>query len=163
MDPFFSDMQVEKFYHFLKTRLHEAGYKLVQVHYEGPPVASLCIRAERADTKALTINECVTLTRHIRQWLEEDPLFQGRNYALEVSSPGLDRPLNEPADYQRFLLHTIAVKTSDKRYEGVLQEVLPDGIKLQPKKGESLLILWQNIKAGHLVPQLGGGKKHVNK
>ena len=80
------------------------GYELVRVVVSGRFRPTLQIMAERRDRRAMTVEDCETISRAISAKLDvEDPLPDA--YTLEVSSPGIDRPLTRPADYVRVAGH----------------------------------------------------------
>lgn len=64
----------------------------------------LQIMAERPDTRQLTLDDCAALSRRVSDMLDEDDPIEGA-YRLEVSSPGIDRPLTRPKDYQDWAGH----------------------------------------------------------
>ena len=77
------------------------GYSLVRVRLSGSRPRRLQVMAERRDGKAITVADCTGLSRALSALLDvEDPIE--RAYALEVSSPGIDRPLVRLADFDRF-------------------------------------------------------------
>ena len=89
--------------------LDDFGYELVDLQYkkEGRSMA-LCIFIDKPG--GITLDDCVTVSREVGAILEiEDPIKAG--YRLEVSSPGLDRPLKKPADFERFAGQKIKLKT----------------------------------------------------
>lgn len=116
------------------------GYDLVRVLVQGKVRRTLQIMAERHDRLAMSVADCVFLSRTLSAILDTSILF-GRPYILEISSPGLDRPLTHVEDFTRFvgyevfleLLHPIEKR---RRFHGKLVGVdkenlihlsLPDG------------------------------------
>lgn len=90
--------------------LEDFGYELVDLQYrkEGKGMA-LCLFIDKPG--GITLDDCVTVSREVEAILEiEDPIRSA--YRLEVSSPGLDRPLKKPADFTRFAGCKVKVKTS---------------------------------------------------
>ena len=81
--------------------LAELGYRLVRVVLGSGPRPTLQIMAEPASGGAMMVTGCAKVSRRISALLDEKKPIGGA-YVLEVSSPGLDRPLVEPADFQRF-------------------------------------------------------------
>ena len=80
--------------------LDDFGYELVDLQYkkEGSSMA-LCLLIDKPG--GITLDDCVTVSREVGAILEiEDPIKAA--YRLEVSSPGLDRPLKKPADFVAF-------------------------------------------------------------
>jgi ribosome maturation factor RimP len=61
----------------------------------------LDVRIDRRDGQKVTVDDCARASRAIEARFDAGDLFQG-NYVLEVSSPGLERPLRTAADWQRF-------------------------------------------------------------
>ena len=81
----------------------DLGYHLVRVQFSGAKSgrAQLQIMAEPVEQREMTVKDCETVSRHVAALLDvEDPI--GDAYVLEVSSPGLDRPLTRIEDYERF-------------------------------------------------------------
>ena len=81
----------------------DLGYHLVRVQFSGAKSgrAQLQIMAEPVEQREMTVEDCETVSRHVAVLLDvEDPI--GDAYVLEVSSPGLDRPLTRIEDYERF-------------------------------------------------------------
>ena len=106
----------------------ELGYELVDVEYrkEGPDWVLRCfIDCETG----VGINQCQRFSEALERLLDSADPIPG-SYLLEVSSPGLERPLKKEGDFIRFTGNTIAVKLlqpidGQKNYTGILQEVLP--------------------------------------
>jgi len=83
----------------IEPALEDMGYALVRVRLSGGE--RLQIMAERADESGMTVDDCARISRALSALLDaEDPIDHA--YALEVSSPGLDRPLVRAADFTRF-------------------------------------------------------------
>lgn len=81
----------------------DLGYHLVRVQFSGAKSgrAQLQIMAEPVEQREMTVEDCETVSRHVAALLDvEDPI--GDAYVLEISSPGLDRPLTRIEDYERF-------------------------------------------------------------
>lgn len=95
-----------------------------------------------ADTdNGITLKECVSISRKLGALLEEDPEFQFP-YTLEVSSPGLDRPLLLKRQYQKNIGRSLrTVLKTGEIHEGVLTDVRADDFDLKViNKKESALI-----------------------
>ena len=77
------------------------GYALVRVMITGGRRPTLQIMAERADGSGMNVDDCAEISRSISAILDvEDPITG--EYTLEVSSPGIDRPLTRLDDFRRF-------------------------------------------------------------
>lgn len=78
--------------------VEDAGFELVRVRVTGSKTKTLQVMAERAD-HAMTAEDCARLSRALSPVLEAADPFRGA-YVLEVSSPGIDRPLARPKDFE---------------------------------------------------------------
>ena len=81
----------------------DLGFRLVRVRYSGAKGgrSQLQIMAEPVAGREMTVEDCEMLSRHVAALLDvEDPISDA--YTLEVSSPGIDRPLTRIEDYDRF-------------------------------------------------------------
>lgn len=94
----------------LETRLSGLGYELVQLDWAGSavrPVIRLRVEREALD-RPVSLDDCATVSRGIEAWLDEDARMP-EQYVLEVSSPGLERPLTRDRDFHRFRGRKVAV------------------------------------------------------
>jgi ribosome maturation factor RimP len=96
------------------------GLSLVRVaFYGGDSDPTLQVMAERPETRQLTIEDCASLSRRISEQLDlleaegRDPIDAA--YRLEVSSPGIDRPLTRPADFADWAGHEAKIALKEKR------------------------------------------------
>lgn len=109
------------------------GFRLVRILFSGAKTgrAQLQIMAEPVEEREMTVQDCETLSRNISALLEvEDPIASA--YTLEVSSPGIDRPLTRIEDYTRFTgeLAKITLRfmlDGRKRFNGRLAGLDDDG------------------------------------
>jgi ribosome maturation factor RimP len=95
------------------------GFDLVRVKmFGGKSDPTLQVMAERPDTGQLTIDDCAELSRRISDVLDaleaegRDPIEDA--YRLEVSSPGIDRPLTRPQDYTNWAGHEAKITLVEK-------------------------------------------------
>ncbi len=115
------------------------GYRLVRVRLTGGEPQVLQIMAERADSDGLdsgmNVDDCAQISRTISAVLDvEDPIPSA--YSLEVSSPGIDRPLTRLADFRRFSGFDAKVEMHSpidgrKRFKGELQGVADAAIVIR--------------------------------
>ncbi len=102
------------------------GYELVRVRFKGHV---LQIMAERPDG-TMNIDDCATLSRAVSPVLDEaDPIPEG--YSLEVSSPGIDRPLTRAKDFANWAGHEARIELARaldgrKRFRGLLRGLQGD-------------------------------------
>ncbi len=114
--------------------LESMGYRLVRVRLSGQNGLTLQIMAER-DDGTMTVEDCEAVSRAGSPVLDvEDPI--DRAYHLEVSSPGIDRPMVRKSDFSRWRGHLLKCETSvmvadRKRFRGHIQDVTADGFALQ--------------------------------
>lgn len=81
--------------------LESLGYVVVRLQLQGDRHTTLQIMAERADRKAMGVEDCAKVSRAVSPLLDvDDPIEEA--YSLEVSSPGVDRPLVRAEDFDRF-------------------------------------------------------------
>ncbi len=85
----------------IEATVESLGFELVRVTYGGGRKPTLQIMAERPDG-TMNVEDCATLSREVSLLLDvEDPLPD--EYLLEVSSPGVDRPLTRAKDFERWV------------------------------------------------------------
>ena len=106
----------------LAPSLTALGYEIVRIVLQGGDVKTVQIMAERADRKSMTLSDCEKVSRTVSALLDVADPFPGK-YMLEVSSPGIDRPLVKPADYVRFQgsnakIETVSEINGRKRFKG---------------------------------------------
>lgn len=122
--------------------LRATGYRLVRVRVSGQNGLTLQIMAEREDG-IMTVEDCEAVSRAVSPVLEvEDPIDKA--YHLEVSSPGIDRPLVRKSDFVTWIGHVVKLETSvmvadRKRFRGRIEEADDQGILIardQPGYGD---------------------------
>ena len=85
------------------SELDRLGYDLVEVRVAGSRARpSLQIRIDRRDGVAVKVEDCAIVSRAVEARLESEQQV-GPEYVLEVSSPGIERPLHRAADWRRFV------------------------------------------------------------
>lgn len=114
--------------------LEAMGYRVVRVAVTGGGRPTLQIMAERIDDKAMTVDDCADISRTVSALLDvNDPIKVA--YHLEVSSPGIDRPLVRREDFTRFAGFEARIDLSApfegrKRFRGRLLGVEGDAVRL---------------------------------
>lgn len=130
------------------------GYEVVRVQMSGGIRAILQIMAERADGAPMTVEDCADISRSVSAVLDvEDPIKAA--YTLEVSSPGIDRPLTRLKDYERFAgfeakLETRIAVDGRKRFKGMLKGVEDGLVSIDTEQGAAKLE-FDNILRAKLV------------
>ncbi|MDX8435825.1 MULTISPECIES: ribosome maturation factor RimP [Mesorhizobium] len=117
--------------------LRGIGFRLVRVHLSGQNGLTLQIMAEREDG-TMTVEDCEEVSRAVSPALDvEDPIEKA--YHLEVSSPGIDRPLVRKSDFTTWTGHLVKMETSvlvgdRKRFKGKIAESDDDGVLIARDK-----------------------------
>jgi len=120
------------------------GYRIVRVRVSGNRRKRLQIMAERVSDGEMGIDDCSRLSRALSPVFDlEDPI-PGGEYDLEISSPGIDRPLMRVEDFERFAGHEAKIETAAmidgrRRWKGVIKAVQGDEITLTGDHGEAVL------------------------
>lgn len=115
------------------------GYRLVRVKISGTASLTVQIMAERADG-SMTIEDCEVSSRALSPVFDvEDPI--DREYRLELSSPGIDRPLVRRSDFVRYAGHEAKIEMevplgAQKRFRGTVLGVEGDAARLRPRDAE---------------------------
>ena len=151
----------------LDKTLPGLGYELVD--YELTTQGDLRVFIDKEEG-SITLDDCVAVSNHLsRVLMVEDVDYQ----RLEISSPGLDRPLTKAADFSKFTGHLAKIKTrlpidGQKNFLGRIQgideqqvislnleEVKPHGRDKRANviAGKTILIEWQNIDKARLKPE----------
>src|SRR5881275_97828 len=127
--------------------LQAMGYRLVRIRISGEQGCTVQIMAERPDGTML-IEDCEAVSRALSPVLDvADPI--DRAYRLEVSSPGMDRPLVRRSDFVRFAGHLVKVemmiaRDGRRRFRGVLLGIEGEAARIRrndPAPGESNEVL----------------------
>ncbi len=150
----------------IETQVEDLGFEVVEVRWGGSsrrPILKL--RIDRPDavpgSGGVTVDECAKISRALEAWMDEHPAFPER-YVLEVSSPGVERPLVRGRDFTRFRGERIAVSGKDAlagratRLEGELLGLDGEGtddeaVRLRLTSGEEVAVPRTEIRKAHLV------------
>ena len=114
--------------------LEGLGFRLVRVRMSGLSGLTVQIMAERPDG-TMTIEDCETVSHAVSPVLDvADPI--DRSYRLEISSPGIDRPLVRRCDFERFAGHVVKVEMAvardgRRRFRGVLMGAAGENARIR--------------------------------
>jgi ribosome maturation factor RimP len=133
----------QKIEHTLSTR--EPEIELIAL--ERPSGDTLRLYIDHPE--GVDLGDCERVTSHLRDLLE--------SYSLEVSSPGLDRPLTKPDHFRRFLGHRVKVRTADAiegrhNFTGTLTAADARSVCVDPGSG-ALEIPLDRVRRSNLVPE----------
>ena len=146
--------RIQKVTDLIDPTLHDMGFELVRVMMSGSQRPTLQVMVERVDHAPITLEHCAEVSHALSAVLDvADPLPGA--YRLEVTSPGIDRPLVRRADYARFAgyearLETEAPIDGRRRFRGRLLGLADDRVRLALPEGE-LSIPFEAIKKAKLV------------
>ncbi len=135
----------------IEPSLEAMGYRLVRVAFLGARRATLQVMAERLDDSPMTVDDCTEISRSVSALLDVADPIEGA-YMLEVSSPGLDRPLTRPEDYDRFAGFEVRIELAQpldgrRRFRGRLLGRTGGEVRLRAETGEVALPLGDIAKA----------------
>jgi len=114
--------------------LADMGFRLVRVRILGREEQTLQIMAERPDG-TIAIEDCAEISRQLSPMLDAHDPIAGK-YHLEVSSPGIDRPLVRPSDFEDWAGYEAKVELSDildgrKRFRGTIEGYVDGELRLE--------------------------------
>jgi ribosome maturation factor RimP len=150
----------------LEERVGRLGFELVDAVWAGSgarPILRIRIDVpeERAERGGVTVQDCAVVSRALESWLDGLTSMPER-YVLEVSSPGVERPLTRHRDWARFAGQQVALKGPEllagraRRLEGELLGLGKDEggrevVRLRLPGGEEVEIPKGEIESGHIV------------
>ena len=133
----------QKLEQLIEPALADLGFECVRIRYMGSAGksarAQLQIMVEPIDLREMTVEDCVKISRHLSTVLDvEDPILD--MYTLEVSSPGIDRPLTRLKDFELFEGYEAKIETHDlidgrRRFKGVLAGIEGDDVLINIEEG----------------------------
>ncbi len=132
----------------IEERLAESEPEVEIIALEQSAAQTLRIYIDHPDGVDLAL--CEQVTNQLRDLLE--------SYSLEVSSPGLDRPLTKPEHYRQFLGRRVRVRTREaiggrKKFTGTLAEADERSVKVEDS-GDAIEIPLSHVHRSNLVPEL---------
>ncbi|MBU0483990.1 MAG: ribosome maturation factor RimP [Proteobacteria bacterium] len=125
----------------------EAGFELVEVQYRGEAIGQV-LRIVIFSESGISLGDCGKISKEVGYLLEIEDLID-QAYHLEVSSPGLDRPLKVARDFQRYRGRkvTIILTDSSDKIVGTIEDVLDDVLILQIENEKERFPLSDIVKA----------------
>ena len=152
----------------------DLGFDIVQVRLIGSAkMQTLQILAEDPATGRIDLNGCTAVSRAVSAILDvEDPIPAA--YQLEISSPGVDRPLMKQSDFDKYKGHVVSIETDipndngQKKFKGKLLGISNDVISVEVENGEAKIEFGDVAKAKLVLTEelvMGkpkGQKKNLN-
>jgi len=140
----------------IEPEVKSLGFDLVRVAMiGGNSDPTLQVMAERPDTRQLDLADCEAISRRLSDWLDSNDPIEG-SYRLEVSSPGIDRPLTRLKDFPDWTGYDARITLNDQRdgrkqYSGTLEGLSGDNVKLTDKSGEPHILPFSDISSAKLL------------
>jgi ribosome maturation factor RimP len=135
--------------------LEGMGYELVRVQVSGKEKPVVQIMADRADGATFTVEDCTEISHAVGAVLDvADPIKA--EWMLEVSSPGIDRPLTRAKDWERFAGHVATVEMlipveGRKRFRGVVLGADAESARLRLDEGPEITLPREQMRRAKLV------------
>ncbi|MFC4271874.1 ribosome maturation factor RimP [Sneathiella chungangensis] len=145
---------IEKIEKLITPSLNDMGYELVRVRLTGSDRKVLQIMAEKPDG-TMTIAGCTEVSEMVSALLDVEDPIQGA-YELEVSSPGIDRPLTRPKDFERWAGFEAKVELEQavegqRRYRGKLLGLKDELVLMQADDGGRLELPFSEVRKAKLI------------
>lgn len=139
-----------------------AGIELVDVELLGGGSARV-LRLYIDKPEGVTLEDCEMISREVGAVLDAEDVVPGDTYTLEVSSPGLERKLKKPRDFERFAGQKVKVLLrepveSQRRWEGILGPYSEGAVTLEAAGGKSVRFTLDQIKEANLKFEWGKGQ-----
>jgi ribosome maturation factor RimP len=136
----------------LESTLPGLGYELVDVERSA---RGKLLRVFIDKPGGVTVDDCIAVSNHLSRLLAVEGIDYDR---LEISSPGLDRPLKKTSDFIRFLGEPVKLKLrvalqGQRNFAGILREI-NDGVLKLEVEGKTLDLELNNLEKARLVPKL---------
>lgn len=124
----------------VEPTLEDLGFRLVRVQITGGEGRTVQVMAERPDG-TISIEDCEAISRQISPLLDVHDVVDGA-YRLEVSSPGIDRPLVRPSDFEAWAGNEAKVELKElvdgrKRYRGTLEGFADGEVRMEVELGDA--------------------------
>jgi ribosome maturation factor RimP len=140
----------------IEPEVKHLGYDLVRVcMIGGRSDPTLQVMAERPDTRQLDLADCEKISRRLSDVLDLCDPIEG-SYRLEVSSPGIDRPLTRLKDYADWAGYEARISVAEpregrKQFSGILEGVDDGNVKLTDKSGQAHTLPFSEISSAKLL------------
>lgn len=144
---------VRRFWEQFEAEIAEQGYELVEVELAGQSGTRILRLYIDKPGGGIGLGDCTAVSQFLNPLLDAED-FISDNYILEVSSPGIDRPLRKPGDFVRFAGESITLQTHSplqgrKRFIGTLRG-FEDGLIQVDCEGELVEVHLENLKRANL-------------
>ncbi|OOZ41721.1 hypothetical protein BOW53_02470 [Solemya pervernicosa gill symbiont] len=133
------------------------GYELLGIEFQGRGVHGV-LRLYIDKEGGINLDDCSAVSHQVSGVLDVEDPVPGK-YSLEVSSPGLDRPLFREQHFEKYLGHQAKIRMAapmggQKNFKGHLKELCEGGVVLKLESGTEVSLLFTDIDQARLVPKL---------
>ena len=146
----------QKIFDITFESLKNLGFNIIIFRMTSESFIQLYFTIEKLDDTGVTASDCKLVSRHIDELLRVEEVIS--NFTIEVSSPGVERPLFKLQDYKKYINHEIKVYLIEavdnkKVYTGNVDNVIDNEIILtvDQKSGANITLDFVNIKKANLV------------
>jgi ribosome maturation factor RimP len=153
----------ERVERMIAPALEAMGFEVVRIRLSGGGRANLQVMAERRDGAPMSVDDCADISRTVSALLDvEDPI--PGTYTLEVSSPGVDRPLVKERDFARFAGMQARIETKRpiagrRRFRGRLGGIASGVLRIETEEGPAEFPLAEVQKASLVADEATPGGK----
>ena len=138
----------------IRPTLAALGHELVRVMVSGSQRPTLQVMIERVDRRPVSVDDCAEVSHAVSALLDVEEPVVG-TYVLEVSSPGIDRPLTRPQDFERFSGYEVKVEMRGlvdgrRRFTGQLAGI-EDGTILVDTETGRVRLMFADVAKARLV------------
>ena len=151
-----SMVQGEAIRALLAPALAARSYVLVRARLTAVSRRTLQVMVERLDRRAITVDDCADVSCVVSGLLDASGLIEGA-YQLEITSPGIDRPLMNAEDFKRYMGYAASVtlstaKKGRSKIQGLIVGVADEGIEIEPEgESEKLTVCFSDIVDAKLL------------
>ena len=154
-------VDTDKVQQLIEPEVKGLGYELVRVAFlGGTSDATLQVMAEKPDTRQLDLSDCERISRRLSEVFDaleaegRDPIES--SYRLEVSSPGIDRPLTRVRDYADWAGHEVNLALAEpvgdhRKLRGELRGIENDTVRIEDRKFGAVEVPLASIHSAKLV------------
>ncbi len=140
----------------LEPGIRSMGYELVGVEYQSGGRGGGLLRVYIDSEDGISADDCQKVSYQVSGVLDVKDPIPG-HYTLEVSSPGLDRPLFRPKDFERFAGQLVRVRMShpiggQRRFKGRLRGMAGDNVVIE-QDGQQVSLPFEDMDQARLVPE----------
>jgi ribosome maturation factor RimP len=148
---------IEQIEQLVEPVLQEQGTELVLVEFVHEH-GSWVLRFFLDKPQGITLDDCATLSEHLGRILDASGLIQ-QSYSLEVSSPGVYRPLRKEKDFERFKgeradIHLYAPINGRRHFRGVIEGVADGSVKIKDVMAQEFSLPLSGISKAKLDPEI---------